>query len=71
MNEIPESLWIEACAHCLQRRWRTVDPLQLEEMAGLLWQDVSYKQLTPAEAADAWLKPVTLSTNEPSLHHVA
>lgn len=35
----------------LQEHWRTVDPVQLEEVAGDLWQDVRLRALPPAEAA--------------------
>lgn len=33
MQEVPAQVWIAACAHQLQQRWRTVDPVQLEEIA--------------------------------------
>jgi hypothetical protein len=61
MEEIPATLWIAACAHRLQQQWRTVDPVQLEEVAGDLWQNADLRTLPPAEAAVRWLKPVVLS----------
>jgi len=51
--------WIAACAHQLQRRWKTVDPEQLEEVAGDLWGDILLRTMTPSRAADEWLEPVT------------
>ncbi|RYG35548.1 MAG: hypothetical protein EON93_06375 [Burkholderiales bacterium] len=51
-------IWIAACAHRLQRQWRTVDPELLEEVAGDLWADHALRELPPNEAALAWLEPV-------------
>ncbi|RZI69715.1 MAG: hypothetical protein EOP80_17695 [Variovorax sp.] len=51
-------IWIAACAHRLQRHWRTVDPELLEEVAGDLWTDRALRELPPHEAAVAWLEPV-------------
>lgn len=65
MEEIPATLWIAACAHRLQQQWRTVDPIQLVEVAGDLWQNAELRTLPPTEAAVRWLKPVVLS--EPCL----
>jgi hypothetical protein len=50
--------WIAACAHQLQRRWRTVDPEQLEEVAADLWVDPALRTLSPIRAAAEWLEPV-------------
>jgi len=52
-------IWIALCAHRLQRQWRTVDPAQLDEVAGDLWNDERLRQLAPADAAADWLRPVT------------
>jgi hypothetical protein len=52
------SEWIAACAHQLQRRWRTVDPETLEDVAGDLWGDVTMRTLPPIRAAAEWLEPV-------------
>ena len=65
MAEIPATLWIAACAHRLQQQWRTVDPAELEEVAGDLWQDVRLRALPPAEAAVKWLKPIATSAATP------
>jgi hypothetical protein len=65
MTEIPAPLWIAACAHRLQQQWRTVDPVQLEEVAGDLWQDVRLRALPPGEAAVEWLKPIARPSPTP------
>ena len=57
--ETTAEIWIAACAHELQRRWRTVDPEQLEELAADLWQVSELQSLSPAQAARQWLRPVT------------
>ena len=57
--ETTAEIWIAACAHELQRRWRTVDPAQLEELAADLWRVDELRRLTPAQAAKMWLRPVT------------
>ena len=46
-------IWIAVCAHRLQRQWRTVDPEQLDEVAGDLWKDERLRRLAPDEAANA------------------
>ena len=50
--------WIAVCAHQLQRRWRTIDPEQLDDLAADLWKDEQLRQLPPAQAAIAWLAPI-------------
>jgi hypothetical protein len=57
--ETTAEFWIAACAHELQRRWRTVDPAQLEELATDLWKVEELRQLSPAQATKQWLRPVT------------
>ena len=56
--EINKQIWVAACAHELQRRWRTVEPEQLEEVACELWQDEHLGVMPPAEAAAQWLRPI-------------
>ena len=51
-------MWIAACAHQLQQRWRTVHPSELEAVASDLWRDDHLRTLAPADAATEWLKPV-------------
>lgn len=53
------SQWIQQCAQKLQERWQTVDPEQLEEVAVDIWTDDTLRHLTPAEAAEAWLSPLS------------
>src|SRR5262245_37829632 len=52
------SEWIAACAHQLQRRWRTVDPEVLEDVAADLWADESLRALPATRAASEWLRPL-------------
>jgi hypothetical protein len=56
--EIIAEIWIAACAHALQRHWRTVDPEQLEELACDLWRDERLRGMAPNDAARTWLEPV-------------
>ena len=58
METPPEPLWIAACAHRLQQYWRTVDPLELEEVATSLWRDERLRAMAPTNAAMEWLKPI-------------
>lgn len=51
--------WIACCAHRLQRRWRTVDPEQLDEVAADLWEDEVLREMPPDAAAVAWLGPIS------------
>ncbi|WP_076999578.1 hypothetical protein [Variovorax sp. KK3] len=57
-DAISPDIWIAACAHALQLRWRTVNPRELEEMATELWRDARLRALPPRAAAEAWLGPV-------------
>lgn len=59
MDTMPAALWIAACAHRLQQQWRTVDPLDLEDVARELWRDERLRAMPPDEAAVEWLRPVT------------
>lgn len=59
MDLLPPSIWIAACAHRLQQQWRTVDPDQLEELAGDLWRDERLRSMPPSEAARVWLEPLS------------
>jgi hypothetical protein len=62
MAELTAEVWIAACAHRPQQQWRTVDPLQLEEVAAELWRFPDLRALAPADAAVAWLGPVPLAS---------
>ena len=58
MDQIPETEWIAAFAHRLQRHWRTVDPVELEAVAAEMSHDQHLRAMLPTEAATEWLKPV-------------
>jgi hypothetical protein len=60
MNEMPATLWIAACAHRLQQQWRTIDPLELEDVARDLWRDDRLRSMLPDEAAGDWLRPIAM-----------
>ena len=62
--ESPQHLWIAAVAHYLQRRWRTVEPDVLEDLAEDLSRHERLRAMTPADAAALWLEPVG-SPNSP------
>ena len=53
-----EQLWIGACAHQLQRRWRSVDPDELEAVAAALARDPVLRALSPTEETLEWLRPI-------------
>jgi len=44
--------------HPVFRRWRTVDPDQLDEVVADLWNDERLRAMLPAMAAVEWLAPV-------------
>jgi hypothetical protein len=58
MDLVPAAVWIAACAHRLQCRWRTVDPSELEALARTLWADEALRRMGPEEAARSWLAPI-------------
>ena len=60
-TNLPENVWIAACAHELAKRWRTVDPEQLEGVAEDLAHDHHLREMPPAEAAVEWLRPISTS----------
>ena len=57
-RQLQEQLWIGACAHALQRRWRTVDPDELEAVATALARDPVLRALSPTEATMQWLRAI-------------
>jgi len=57
-RQLQEQLWIGACAHQLQRRWRSVDPDELEAVAAALARDPVLRALSPMEATVEWLRPI-------------
>lgn len=63
MHQLSKDQWIAIAAHRLQHRWRSVDPGQLDDLAGELYGDDALRVRDPAEAVDAWLAP--LATDAP------
>jgi len=63
MHQLSKDQWIAIAAHRLQHRWRSIDPVQLDDLAGELYGDAALQVLDPAAAIDAWLAP--LSTDAP------
>lgn len=57
-ENMPATLWISACAHRLQRQWHSVDVVELEDMARVLWRDERLRAMWPEDAAADWLRPV-------------
>ena len=63
-------VWIDACAHRLQRRWKTIDPLELETLAANLWRDERLRAMAPAQAAIDWLRPVAFEDGNARRHRI-
>ena len=68
MQEVTAQVWIAACAHQLQQRWRTVDPAQLEELARDLWMQEDLRAMSPSDAAALWLEPVVAADSAKAPH---
>ena len=58
MSTLTPSQWIAQLALELHEHWRTVDAVQLEEVAVDLWKDPQLRDLAPKDAAIAWLSPL-------------
>ena len=56
----------------LHEHWRTVDAVQLEEVAVDIWKKPEFRDLAPDEAATRWLSPVTAATasSDTAIHRV-
>ncbi|MEO7887673.1 MAG: hypothetical protein ABIR76_13135 [Polaromonas sp.] len=63
METITQNEWVVRCAERLRQRWRTVETLQLEEVAMVMWADVHLRCMEPCDAAAQWLKPVCIGHN--------
>ena len=51
--------WQEECSRRLQEHWEHIDPEQLDEVAGLLYEGHAgrfWNKLPPREAAETWLR---------------
>jgi hypothetical protein len=55
---MPRRTWVAACSHRLQRRWLSIDPAEVEDLAATLWLDARLRELEPTDAAAEWLRPV-------------
>ena len=66
MENVPSDIWIAACAHQLQERWRTVHPSELKAVAEELWHDEHFRALAPGDAAVEWLQPVACEPCAPA-----
>lgn len=58
-EDIPTEMWVYYCAKRLKMHWRTVDPVQLDELAEGLAKDARLRGMSPQAAAALWLEPVT------------
>jgi hypothetical protein len=58
-SSLPQNVWIAACAHELAKRWKTVDPEQLEGVAEDLAHDEHLRGMPPDQAAVEWLRPIS------------
>ena len=54
--EVHAAEWIDRCSKSLQEHWRTVAPERLDDVAGDLWAESSWRAMTPEQAAVEWLK---------------
>lgn len=63
-EDIPTDMWVYYCAKRLKTHWRTVDPVQLDELAEDLAKDARLRSMSPQAAAALWLEPVTLPPRE-------
>ena len=50
--------WLATMSAQLQRRWPTIDPQRLDDLALDLSRDASLRALPPEQAAEVWLQPV-------------
>ena len=54
----PGGDWFGAVSARLQRRWPTVDPTRLDDIALELGRDERLRMLPGERVADEWLRPV-------------
>jgi hypothetical protein len=59
METLLPTQWIAQFAARLHTRWKTIDQAVLEEVAMDLWKRTEYRVMSPEEAADMWLNPIT------------
>ncbi|MDQ6684470.1 MAG: hypothetical protein M3Z16_05020 [Pseudomonadota bacterium] len=58
-DDLADVEWIAQCARRLRQRWPRAYIATLEETALDLWRDDRLRELTPVEAAEIWLAPIT------------
>lgn len=56
----PASIWLRTMSERLQQQWPSIDPQRLDDLALDLWRDERLRTLSAPEAADVWLRPVTV-----------
>jgi hypothetical protein len=61
MQQLQASEWIDQCSKRLQDHWRTVDPVQLDDVAIGLWSEPRWRALQPEDAAVEWLRQGVLA----------
>jgi len=62
--ELTSSQWIARCAARLGARWRTAATADLEAAAVEVWRDPTLRDMTPEDAATAWLAPVSCASGK-------
>ena len=55
-DNLADVQWVAQCAQCLREQWPRADSTSLEEAAMEIWREEPMRQLTPTQAADAWLR---------------
>jgi hypothetical protein len=61
MQQLDASEWVDRCSKRLQAHWRTVEPAQLDEVAGDLWGNSHWRAMLPEAAAIEWLNQGVLA----------
>lgn len=56
-----ESDWISVVSARLKQQWPSIDPHPLDDMARVLWGYANLRAMHPDQAADMWLRPVTVT----------
>ncbi len=62
----PAGVWFAAVSAHLQRRWPTIDPQRLDDLAVDLSRDPVLRNLPPEKAAEVWLQPISRVVDWPS-----
>jgi len=71
METLLPTQWIAQFAERLHARWTTIDQAVLEEVAMDLWKRTEYRVMSPQEAADVWLNPISPTQSSDSAQNVA